>query len=137
MPGRSDAVVGLLLVATGAASAAWLVSDLAQGADPGPLQVLARVAGATVWLGLATVVLRERWLRAGLVVAAGSLALLLLSLVVGLLATPEDFVGGTGKAPDSAAEARVLGVLLLVGVLAVGAWCARRARRRPPSGPAH
>jgi hypothetical protein len=133
VPSRSDLLVGAVCLLLGAASLAWLVADLLAGERTNVFQVLARVVSALFWLSLAVVALSDRLAVAGWRSAAGSVAALLGCLVLGLLLTPDDFVGTTAKAPHSAEEARALGLVLLalvVGSAGLLAWRLRRASGR-------
>lgn len=128
MSGARDLAVGLVLAALGVGMLAWLAADLAAG-EAGLVAAVARTGSGLFWLSLAVVVLVERAGPAALVATVASVVLVLLSLALGLLLTPQDFTGTTSKAPDTPREARTLGVVLGVALLVGSAWLWRRWRR--------
>jgi len=119
-------VCGLL----GAGSVAWLVADLLHGERTNAFQVLARVVSGLFWFSLGAVAVSDRLAVVGWRTAAGSVAALLGSLMLGLLLTPDDFVNTTVKGPHSPDQARALGLLLVVLTAGSGGWLAWRVRRR-------
>jgi protein-S-isoprenylcysteine O-methyltransferase Ste14 len=126
---RSDLLLSLVLAALGIGMLAWLGYDLADDDGVAPLQVVARVASAVFWFGLAALAWSDRAKRTGLALAAAAVVVLLLTLVFGLLLVPDDFTNVTGKGPSTPEQARGLGVLLLLALVAGAGWLWQSRRR--------
>src|SRR5688500_12610224 len=88
---RSDLMLRLVLAAIGVGMLAWLGYDLADDDGVAPLQVVARLASALFWFGLAALAWSDRAKGAGLALSAGAVVVLLLTLTFGLLLVPDDF----------------------------------------------
>lgn len=134
---RSDLSVVVVCGLLGAGSVAWLVVDLLHGERTNAFQVLARAVSGLFWFSLGAVAVSDRLAVVGWRTAAGSVAALLCSLMLGLLLTPGDFVNTTAKGPHSPDQARALGLVLVALVAGSGgflAWGIRRrsGRRAPP-----
>lgn len=130
-----DLLLGLLLLVLALAMLGWLVADLAAERPVGGLMVAARVASVAFWLGLAWVALSDTRGLIGVVVAGGSVVLLLVAMAVGLLLTPDDFVGTTSKGPTTPEAARRLGAVLTGALVVGGIWLWRKLRRVTEGGP--
>lgn len=125
---RSDLLwgTGLLLVA------GLLVVQLLLGDAGGSFQVATRVLRLVLVLSLAALLLTRHDLLA-LVVATAAVVLMLVTVTVGLVVAPEQFVGTGAKAPDDVAQARLRGALLAAAVVAgagVVIWARWRSRSR-------
>lgn len=132
MTGRrttQDLLLGAVLLALALAMLGWLVADLAAERPVGGLMVVARLASVAFWLGLAWLTLSDTRGLVGVVVAGGSVALLLVAMAAGLVLTPEDFSGATGRGPQTPEAARRLGLVLTGALVVGGAWTWRRVRR--------
>ena len=126
---RSDLLLSLVLAAIGVGMLAWLGSDLADSGGVAPLQVVARVASAVFWFGLAALAWSDRAKMAGLALSAAAVVVLLLTLTFGLLLVPDDFTNTTGKGPRTPEQARILGAVLLVALVTGTAWLWQSRRR--------
>ena len=130
-----DLLIGLVLLALALAMLGWLAADLAADRPVGGFMVVARLASAAFWLGLAWLAVSDAHGLTGAAVAGGAVVLLLVAMAAGLLLTPGDFAGTTSKGPTTPEAARRLG-FVLTGVLVLGgAWVWRRARRTTRVGP--
>ena len=105
--------------------AAVLVVQLLVDDAEGGFQVAARVLRLVLVLAIAAMFLTTRDLAA-LAVGGAAVALLLLVATVGMLLTPEQFVGTGPKAANSPEQARALGVLLSGGLVVLSALVLRR-----------